>query len=67
MLRDRRSVRTRPRRNCRTGKVRYRDHVEAVLALQFFAVWSDRDVVPVRCYECPFCAGFHLTSQAQRS
>lgn len=45
-------------------KQRFRDWMEAQLALQRIAPQS-RPVLPVRAYACPFCQGFHLTSQGK--
>jgi len=53
------------RRACPTGKVRFRDRQSAAEALHRSKV-STRQVVPVRCYECPLCHGFHLTSRNER-
>lgn len=54
------------------GKVRFRDHREAVTALhslQALRQRAEEAMVPtrrreVRSYECSHCNGFHLTSQA---
>jgi hypothetical protein len=51
---------------CR-GKRRFRDHAEAVRSLRGIRAsrWQGRDgVKPVRCYHCPRCNGWHLTSKA---
>lgn len=45
---------------CRTGKRRFRDRTEAAVALKRAHGWG-RD--ETRSYQCPFCNGFHLTSQ----
>lgn len=47
----------------RNRKVRYRDHAQAVKALQRLKNTSTRSVIPVRVYECPRCGGYHLTSK----
>lgn len=52
------------KRTCR-GKVRYRDHDEAVDALQALANRSTREKIPVRTYECETCGGHHVTSQRE--
>ena len=54
------------------GKVRFRDHREAVTALHNVATLrlrADEDAVAsrrreVRSYECERCHGYHLTSRA---
>lgn len=56
---------------CKSGKIRYRDKLEAVKFLhriqhaarnQFEAAgWTARK--ECRAYFCPTCQGFHLTSQ----
>lgn len=52
----------------KTGKDRYRDRVEAELALAD-VVWNIRRslVEPKRSYHCNFCNGYHLTSQDKRT
>lgn len=55
---------------CRSRKVRFRDHDEAISALhqatnarryaEVAGLESRRR--EVRCYECPACRGYHLTS-----
>lgn len=52
-------------RTC-SGKVRYRDRMEADRALHRLSVTSDRKKVPSRKYECPECSGWHLTSRPDR-
>lgn len=52
-------------RSCR-GKVRYRDHTEAVRALHRLETRSERETIPVRAYECHRCGGWHTTSQEAR-
>ena len=51
-------------RTCPCGKRRFRDHQEAVHALHLIA---NRDIAgtryPIRSYDCPSCAGWHLTSR----
>lgn len=49
----------------RTGKARFADESSATRAVRDIAVIADnRDKKPVRAYQCPFCHGWHLTSQA---
>jgi hypothetical protein len=59
------------RRSCpTTGKVRFFDHKDAVRALhsiksavgQGLGMRKER-----RSYECPFCKGWHLTSQPNKA
>lgn len=50
---------------CSSGKIRYRDHEEAVAALNSIA--SSRNLGNARrnedrAYECARCGGFHITS-----
>lgn len=47
----------------KTGKVRFRTEVDAMLAL---ARRAHRDKGEIRQYRCPFCKGWHLTSQPER-
>lgn len=57
---------------CPTGKKRFRDHRDAVSFLHHAKTArsaAERDgastkLSVVRCYECPACRGFHVTSQA---
>ncbi|WP_214466447.1 hypothetical protein [Microbacterium flavescens] len=54
------------------GKIRFRDHREAVTALHSVATLRKRaeeEMLPtrrreVRTYECDACHGYHLTSMA---
>lgn len=48
-----------------SGKRRYRDKREADRALHRLAA-SERQEVPCRAYECPHCAGWHLTKREMR-
>jgi hypothetical protein len=54
-----------PQGSCPTGKNRYPDAERAAEALELAGL--RRDVEPwrqeKRCYPCPLCGGFHLTSQ----
>lgn len=55
------------RATCPSGKVRYRDRQRALHALRTIqGVERQRQVTPVRVYECPLCNGAHLTSMEQR-
>jgi hypothetical protein len=53
---------------CRTGKVRYRDRVAALVALaQVRRTDSpNRPKQEVRAYRCPLCRGWHLTARRGR-
>jgi uncharacterized protein YlaI len=55
-------ARTSRKRTCR-GKVRYRDHQEAVTALHTLQSKSTRQQIPVRSYDCEECGGVHVTKQ----
>lgn len=48
---------------CPSGKRRFRDRQSAAAAITYTKQRSTREVVPVRCYECPQCHGWHLTSK----
>lgn len=56
---------------CASGKRRYRDHQEAIVALQGIAAKRGAALSEngstrrreVRAYECTHCHGHHLTSQ----
>lgn len=50
--------------SCRTGKMRYRDELDAKIALARVR-WKDRG--EKRCYRCPLCRGWHLTSQERKA
>jgi len=48
---------------CR-GKVRFRDHDEAIRSLhRITSQGEDRAKRPCRAYECTACGGWHLTSR----
>ena len=57
---------------CPTGKKRFRDHRDAVSFLHHAhnargvaaRDGASTKLAVVRCYECPACRGFHVTSQA---
>lgn len=57
---------------CRSRKVRFRDHDEAISALHKAsnarniaqAAGAETRRLEIRCYECPACRGYHLTSSA---
>lgn len=51
----------------RTGKVSYRDEHSANRAIVNVATNSQREIVPVRSYQCPFCKKWHLTSREERA
>lgn len=61
----RRKVRRHPApKKCRTGKRRYRDKLDAAMALS--STQSPRargDRREARSYKCPHCKGWHLTSR----
>lgn len=46
-------------------KRRYRTEPEALLELQHVRDDPKGHKVPVRVYACPYCRGWHLTSQAK--
>lgn len=46
-------------------KVRFRDLLAAQLEIQRIAKHSVGWKVPVRAYQCQYCGGWHLTSQAK--
>lgn len=50
------------RKHCKSGKVRF-DKLGAMIAL---AGRQARDKGEVRCYPCPLCRSWHLTSQPYR-
>jgi hypothetical protein len=52
------------KRTCRTGKTRFHDETSAKRVIVEFNRTSERDKLPVRAYQCPFCADWHITSQA---
>jgi hypothetical protein len=54
------------RKPCKTGKQRFPDRVAADTSMAEIRQRSDRDVVPTRSYQCPFCRGWHLTSKPGR-
>lgn len=47
----------------RTGKVRYRTELDAKIRLAKLQ-WKDHG--EKRCYRCPFCRGWHTTSQEKK-
>jgi hypothetical protein len=53
---------------CPTGKIRYRDELDAMLALGSTARRSEsnRKRRESRQYHCPICKGWHLTKQVRR-
>jgi hypothetical protein len=49
------------------GKRRYRDEVAAMMALSRIGTRGrDRGTAPIRQYRCPYCRGWHLTSQQRQ-
>lgn len=67
-----RGTKKRGRRNVKRandcgGKRRYRDHGEAIQVLHAAREKGGKRTIPIRCYECHVCGGFHLTSQEPRS
>lgn len=74
MAKKRRHAPRRPR--CKeTGKARFRDGDDAALGLRLLKEQASRADVEggthkinvVRKYRCPFCKGWHLTSQKGKS
>ena len=59
------------RRSCpTTGKIRFFDHKDAVRALHSIkgeAGYGSGKRKERRSYECPFCKGWHLTSQPDKA
>jgi len=57
-----------------TGKIRFKDHHDAMLALEDArakAAWAETHDLPTsrhetRAYKCDLCRGWHLTSRPQR-
>lgn len=47
------------------GKVRYRDHDQAIRAIHRLQSRSSREKQVKRAYWCDGCNGWHLTSRAQ--
>jgi hypothetical protein len=45
--------------------VSYRDEHSANRAIVNVATVSQREIVPVRSYQCPFCKHWHLTSREE--
>lgn len=50
-----------------TGKVRYRDHDQAIRAMQTINNNSVRQHTPNHVYACGNCRGFHLSSSMKHS
>lgn len=61
----------RPRRKIKrcatTGKIKHRDEIAAKIALGILATMPLRERKERRAYLCPFCKGWHLTSQERTS
>lgn len=54
-------------KRCPTGKVRFSDRESAKRAKAWAqAAGARRGKTIKRYYECPFCQGWHLTSQEER-
>lgn len=66
-----RRARKRAGAQCATGKVRFRDHDEAVQALWnahvLRQIEGNTERQERRAYECRRCNGWHLTSQPNKS
>jgi len=60
---------TRAPSSCRSGKVRYRDRIAALLALSKVCRRDSpkRPKSERRAYPCPHCKGWHLTSTGRRA
>lgn len=62
-----RPMRARVHSRCsKTGKQRYYDQLEAMIALQSTFQTDKGKRQERRFYRCPFCRGWHLTSQELR-
>ncbi len=48
---------------CPSGKIMYKEKVEALLCIVKYELRDDGHPRPVRVYECPLCGHFHVTSQ----
>lgn len=53
---------------CPTGKRRYKDEASALVALERIQRTDDprRTKTPQRTYDCPYCAGWHLSSTSRQ-
>ena len=51
--------------NCK--KVRYDTEESCLKAIKKISNIEERRKMPVRAYECPFCNGYHMTSQKSHS
>lgn len=52
------------RGTCKSGKVRYLNRALAQQALAKLRRMDSLSHTENRVYDCPFCAGFHLTSKS---
>lgn len=52
---------------CKTGKRRYRDRIAAQLALATLKKDDREGHTEERAYSCPYCGGWHLTSEEQKA
>ncbi len=52
---------------CPTRKAAYRKKLWALMAVARIQRESDRPVVPIRVYQCPYCQKWHLTSQSAKT
>lgn len=51
---------------CKTGKARYKDELDAKIALASTQRSRTKSHQESRVYKCPFCRGWHLTSKGVR-
>ena len=50
-------------KNCKCGKIRYRDKQHALWHLHWMQANAVSQKIPSRSYHCELCKGWHLTSQ----
>lgn len=55
-----------PRRTCPTGKVRFRNKLDAKIAMASTQRAKGSNREENRTYRCEMCHGWHLTSQKRR-
>lgn len=48
---------------CSSGKVMYKERIEALLCIVKYELKDDGHPRPIRVYECPLCGTFHVTSK----